>query len=277
VSLDKGTIIGLGVCVVGLGGGAIVESGGIAIIFALINIPAFMIVVLGTLGATAIAFPLERVMQLPKIIAIAFRQPVEDEKHVVSLFVRLAERARREGLLALEGEAAEIEDPFIKKGILLAVDGTDPELVREIMESDVAGMTERHEARFGMLEAMGAFGPTMGIIGTVMGLINVLSHLDNPDGLGHSIAVAFIATLYGVGTANVLWLPMGGRLKQRHKEEASTRQLAIEGVMAVQAGDNPRVVRDKLEAFLPPHMRGEDEPSGIMESSGAGNPVAAAA
>ena len=128
-----------------------------------------------------------------------------------------------------------------------------------------------------MLEAMGAFGPTMGIIGTVMGLINVLSHLDNPDGLGHSIAVAFIATLYGVGTANILWLPMGNRLNQRHKEEASTRQLAIEGVMSVQAGDNPRVVRDKLEAFLPPHLRGEDEPSGIMEPAGVGSPAQAAA
>ena len=256
---DTGTIIGMGVAFFGLLGGAVVESGGFTILISLLNVPSFMIVVLGTFGATLIFYPLDRVKQLPQIIGLAFRAPASEERHIVNLFVRLSERARREGLLALENDASEIEDPFIKKGVLLVVDGTDPELVREVLEADVHAMSERHEGRFGMLEAMGAFAPTMGIIGTVMGLINVLSNLSEPETLGHSIAVAFIATLYGVGTANVLWLPLGGRLKQRHKEEVSVRNLAIEGVMAVQAGDNPRVVREKLEAFLPPAMRGEEE------------------
>jgi chemotaxis protein MotA len=273
---DKGTMIGLGLAGVGILGGAVVESGSTDILFALINLPSFMIVILGTLGVMITAFPLERITAIPKVLAVAFRQEHASERDMVSLFVRLAERARREGLLALETEAQEIHDKSIKKGVLLVVDGTDPELVREIMEADVAAMSERHEGKYAVFEAGGGFAPTLGIIGTVMGLINVLSHLDKPDELGHSIAVAFIATLYGVMSANVFWLPLGARLKQRNKEEVAMRTLSIEGVLAVQAGDNPRVVREKLEAFLPPALRGEEEPAEAGAAAG-GAPQAAAA
>jgi chemotaxis protein MotA len=262
--MDKGTSIGLGVALIAILGAAVVEAGSISILFALINLPSAMIVFGGTLGTILVSFPLERVTQLGKILGVAFRDVASSERELVSLFVRLAERARREGLLALEGEAREITDHTLQKGLLLVVDGTDPELVREIMESDVAAMSERHEARYAMFEAAGGFAPTMGIIGTVMGLVNVLSHLDKPDELGKSIATAFIATLYGVLSANVFWLPVGQRLKQRNKEEVAQRQLAVEGVLSVQAGDNPRVVREKLESFLPLDLRGEGE-----EDSGA--------
>jgi len=149
--------------------------------------------------------------------------------------------------------------------------------VREIMEADVAAMSERHEGNFAMFSAAGGFAPTMGIIGTVMGLVNVLSHLDKPEELGKSIATAFIATLYGVLSANVFWLPIGERLKQRNNEEVARRTLAVEGVMAVQAGDNPRVVREKLEAFLPVAMRGEEaRPEELAAAGGAAAPAAAA-
>ena len=262
--MDKGTSIGLGVALIAILGAAVVEAGSVGILFALVNLPSAMIVFGGTLGTILVSFPLERVTQLGKILGVAFRDVASSERELVSLFVRLAERARREGLLALEGEAREISDHTLQKGLLLVVDGTDPELVREIMESDVAAMSERHEARYAMFEAAGGFAPTMGIIGTVMGLVNVLSHLDKPDELGKSIATAFIATLYGVLSANVFWLPVGQRLKQRNKEEVAQRQLAVEGVLAVQAGDNPRVVREKLESFLPLALRGEGE-----EDSGA--------
>src|SRR5688572_6435071 len=134
---DKGTMIGLGLAAVGIFGGAVVESGSVDILFALINVPSFMIVILGTLGVMITAFPLERITAIPKVLGVAFRQEHTSERDLVSLFVRLSERARREGLLALEGEANEIHDASIKKGILLVVDGTDPELVREIMEADV--------------------------------------------------------------------------------------------------------------------------------------------
>jgi chemotaxis protein MotA len=272
--MDKGTAIGLAVALISILGAAVVEAGSIGILFALINLPSAMIVFGGTIGTIVVAFPLERVTKLTKVLGVAFRQEVTSERDLVTLFVRLAERARREGLLALETEAQTIEDPSIKKGVLLVVDGTDPELVREIMEADVAAMSERHEGRFAMFAAAGGFAPTMGIIGTVMGLVNVLSHLDKPDELGKSIATAFIATLYGVLSANVFWLPVGERLKQRNKEEVARRTLAVEGVLAVQAGDNPRVVREKLEAFLSPAHRGEEDEHG--EGAGA-TPAAAAA
>src|ERR1051326_2598424 len=256
--MDKGTGIGLAVALICILGASVVESGSVAILFALLNVPSAMIVFGDTIGTLLVAFPLERVTKLGKVLGVAFREEHTSERDLVNLFVRLSERARREGLLALEGEAQSIEDKSIQKGVLLVVDGTDPELVREIMESDVAAMSERHEARYAMFEAAGGFAPTMGIIGTGMGLVNVLSHLDKPDELGKSIATAFIATLYGVLSANVFWLPVGQRLKQRNKEEIALRTLAVEGVLAVQAGDNPRVVREKLEAFLPMALRAGD-------------------
>jgi chemotaxis protein MotA len=273
--MDKGTAIGLAVALICILGASVVESGSIAILFALLNIPSAMIVFGGTIGTLMVAFPMERVTKLPKVLGVAFHQEATSERDLVNLFVRLAERARREGLLALEGEAAEIHDSAIKKGVLLVVDGTDPELVREIMEADVAAMAERHEGKFSMFAAAGGFAPTMGIIGTVMGLVNVLSHLDKPDELGKSIAGAFIATLYGVMSANVFWLPIGERLKQRNKEEVAFKSLAVEGVLAVQAGDNPRVVREKLEAFLPQDLRGE--PEAAAEGSSEAAPAQAAA
>jgi len=274
--MDRGTAIGLGLALISILGAAVVEAGSIGILFALLNLPSAMIVFGGTIGTIIVAFPLERVTKLGKVLGVAFRQEATSDRELVNLFVRLAERARREGLLALETEAQAIEDSSIKKGVLLVVDGTDPELVREIMEADVAAMSERHEGNFAMFAAAGGFAPTMGIIGTVMGLVNVLSHLDKPDELGKSIATAFIATLYGVLSANVFWLPIGERLKQRNKEEVGRRTLAVEGVMAVQAGDNPRVVREKLEAFLPLALRGEEEQPDEATAGGAAAAAAAA-
>jgi chemotaxis protein MotA len=274
--MDRGTAIGLGLALFAILGAAVVEAGSIGILFALMNLPSAMIVFGGTIGALMVAFPMERVTKLGKVLGVAFHQEKTSDRDLVKLFVRLAERARREGLLALETEAFEIQDKSILKGVLLVVDGTDPDLVREIMESDVGAMAERHSGNFAMFAAAGGFAPTMGIIGTVMGLVNVLSHLNKPDELGKSIATAFIATLYGVLSANVFWLPIGERLKQRNNEEVAHRTLAVEGVLAVQAGDNPRVVREKLEAFLPLALRGED--AAVEEvAAGAEAPVKAAA
>src|SRR2546430_2633578 len=246
--MDRGTAIGLIVALLSILGAAVVEAGSVGILFALLNLPSAMIVFGGTIGTIIVSFPLDRVTKLGKVLGVAFRQEATSERDLVTLFVRLAERARREGLLALEGEAADIHDRAIQKGVLLVVDGTDPELVREIMESDVAAMSERHEGKFAMFAAGGGFAPTMGIIGTVMGLVNVLSHLDKPDELGKSIATAFIATLYGVLSANVFWLPVGERLKQRNKEEVGRRTLAVEGVLAVQAGGQPPAGREEVHA-----------------------------
>jgi chemotaxis protein MotA len=275
--MDKGTAIGLFVGIVGLMGGAVVESGGIEILFALLNIPAFMIVVFGTFGATLVAFPLERVLSLPKILGVAFRQPAAEGRQVVHTFVKLAERARREGLLALESDANELKDLFMKKGLLLVVDGTDPELVREILEIEMDAMAARHSLGAQPFEKAGGFAPTMGIIGTVMGLVHVLENLSRPATLGPAISSAFIATLYGVGSANVIFLPVANKLKYLSSVEQELRMMTVEGILAIQAGDNPRIVESKLMSYVSPELRTADGEAEAGAASASTEPAAAAA
>jgi chemotaxis protein MotA len=250
LSTGLGLMLGFGALIV-----SVILEGGSPM--ALVNLPAAVIVFGGTFGATLISFPLKRFLALGSLIAQSFQAYKGDPQTIIDLFVRLADQARREGLLSLEEEAGKIEDAFIRKGVMLIVDGVDPAVVRDILETDTHLVSERHKSGYSMLEAMGGFAPTMGIIGTVMGLINVLSRLSDPENLGHSIAVAFIATLYGVSSANLLWLPLGNKLKQKSRTEIQAREVAIEGVLAVQAGENPRIVREKLESFLAPKQRGK--------------------
>jgi chemotaxis protein MotA len=249
ISTIIGLILGLGLLV-----GAYVMEGGTPA--SLLAVTAGMIVFGGTLGATLIAFPLSAVMKIPKLLALSIRGVPDHGPHIVEQFVEMAEKARREGLLALESDAQTVTDAFMRKGMMLAVDGTDPELVQAILEAEIDAMAERHEVGIQLFEAMGGYAPTMGVIGTVMGLVVVLGHLSEPEKLGHSIAVAFIATLYGVATANIIWLPISNKLKSFSKIEQHERHLIMQGVLAVQSGDNPRIVRDKLEAYLPPARRG---------------------
>ena len=181
----------------------------------------------------------------------AFTAKVRPAADVVPMVVGLAERARREGLLALEDELKKVDDPFLVKGVTLAIDGTDPEEVRDILEAEVHAMKAqgKHSAKF--FADAGAYAPTIGIIGTVMGLVHVLENLAAPEELGHLIAGAFIATLWGVMSANVIWLPIGNRLKRLTELEAARMELIIEGVAAIQAGANPRIIAQKLSSLLP--------------------------
>ena len=250
--MDKTTLPGLILALVALLGGAFMEG---TTPDKLIMLPAFIIVFGGTLGAALISFPLSVAAALPKYFTILIKDVQHDLTHVVDTFVNLADRARREGLLALEQEASTLE-PFTRRGIQMVVDGSDPALVREILEADIEAMRERHKPGAGFFEAMGGFSPTMGIIGTVMGLVHVLENLSEPDKLGPLIASAFLATLYGIFFANAMFLPFAAKLKAKSAEEAHLKQLVVEGVLAVQSGDNPRVVREKLDAYLPPAMRG---------------------
>jgi chemotaxis protein MotA len=251
--MDKTTLPGFALALIALLGGAMMEG---TTPDKLIMLPAFIIVFGGTLGAALISFPLSVATQLPKYFTILIKDVKHDLTHVVDTFVNLADRARREGLLALEQEASSLE-PFTRRGIQMVVDGSDPALVREILEADIDAMRERHKPGAGMFEAMGGYSPTMGIIGTVMGLVHVLENLSEPDKLGPLIASAFLATLYGIFFANALFLPFAAKLKGKSAEEAHLKQLVVEGVLAVQSGDNPRVVREKLDAHLPPSMRGQ--------------------
>ena len=248
--------VGIAVAFAGLLLGNIMEGGSPA---SLINIPAALIVLGGTLGVTLASTSMESFKELPKLYKKAFSTPPPDYRAELDRIVSFAEKARREGLLALDGEVAEIEDAFVRKGMQLVVDGTDPEVVREILEAELDSMASRHKSGAQVFVQAGGFAPTLGILGTVMGLVHVLENLDKPETLGHSIAGAFIATLYGVGSANVVFLPIGNRLKVIAAQEQEVKTMIIEGVLAVQAGENPRLIADRLMTFVPPGQREADE------------------
>ncbi len=246
-----GLILGFGAMMVS----NILEGGSPA---SLINAPAAVIVFGGTIGVSFVAFPPRTVLGLPKTIMQIFKHKLPDPGKMISLMVELADKARRQGLLSLEEEESKLSDPFLRKGLQLVVDGTDAETVRELLNTEITRMSQRHASAYSILEAMGGYAPTMGIIGTVQGLVAVLSHAEDPSEMAASIATAFLATLYGVATANLLWLPLASKLKQANEEEVLMRHIIAEGVLAIQEGDNPRVVRTKLESSLPPKERGKE-------------------
>jgi chemotaxis protein MotA len=233
--------------------GALLMEGGD--VRALINVPAALLVFGGTLGAATISFRMNQIMSLPGVLAHAFRDKVEDTPYVIALLVELASRARRGGLLVLENESDTIDDPFLEKAMRLVVDGTDPELVREILTTELHFLQARHRVGESIFTTLGGFAPTLGIIGTVMGLIHMLANLSDPGKMGPLIAGAFIATLYGVSSANLLFLPIANKLRGRSAEEVLVRELIIEGILAIQAGDKPRIVEDKLKAYVAPRLR----------------------
>lgn len=204
----------------------------------------------GTIGATMASFPLEDLKTLPAILKTAFKERKYDYPVLIQEIVQLANQARREGLLSLEQNLPEIEDSFIRLGIQMVIDGIEGTLLRDLLETEIYCMEERHKNGISIFEAAGGYAPTMGIIGTVMGLVHVLGNMEHPEDLGPAIAVAFIATLYGVSTANLLWLPIAGKLKNKSKKERLYRELALEGILALQAGENPSFIREKLFAFL---------------------------
>ncbi|MBV8219860.1 MAG: flagellar motor protein [Solirubrobacterales bacterium] len=225
---------------------------------AFMNMPALLIIIAGTAGATMASVGMEGMKKIPSLYKLVISAEPQDVQGRVTLLVSLAEQARREGLLALDAQIADVDDEFTKKGLQLVVDGTDPELVRDILEAEIDGMAARHHAGVLPFEKAGGFAPTIGIIGTVMGLVHVLQNLSAPATLGPSISSAFIATLMGVASANVIYLPVANRLKAMSSAEVELRTLTLEGILSVQAGDNPRVVADKLTSFVPPTERTDD-------------------
>jgi chemotaxis protein MotA len=257
--MKASSAIGLFVGVAGLFLGATMEGSNV---FAILNPAAMLIVLGGTLGATIAGTSFDSIKNIPKLYMKAFSSAPPDLNGKVAELVGYAESARRDGLLALDEQTGSIEDPYTRKGLQLVVDGTDPDLVAEILEAENSAMKKRHAASRQPFEKAGGYAPTMGIIGTVFGLIHVLGNLDAPETLGPSISAAFIATLIGVASANVIYLPIAARLKQLSEEELHGRSLIVEGILSIQAGDNPRVVAEKLVTFVPPAQRTpEGEPS----------------
>jgi len=195
---------------------------------------------------------LKDALGMGKLLQKAFLAKVTPPHKLVEDIVKLAERARREGLLALEDAVKTVEHPFLKRGLQLAIDGTDPEELHDILHAEVGAKKKSDKAGMKFFESMGGYAPTIGIIGTVMGLVHVLENLDKPEALGHSIAAAFVATLWGVLSANVIFLPIAARLNRLSGLEAEEMEMVIDGVLAIQAGSNPRLVAQKLRSLLPP-------------------------
>lgn len=247
-------LMGLILGFAGIMAGNILEGGNPA---SLVNLPAFLIIIGGTMGATMLSYPASGLAGLPKAFGKVFSKVALNPEEFIKTLTMLAEKARREGLLSLESEAQNVTDSFLKKGLELIVDGTDPEIVEETLRNELYVLEKRHEGVYAVLEGMGGYAPTMGVLGTVMGLIHVLAGLGEGDmeKLGHAIAGAFIATLYGVGFANLIFLPLGARLKRLSQTEVVTREMMIEGVLAIQAGENPRVIQQKLLGYLAPKAR----------------------
>ena len=267
--MKASSIIGLGIAIAGLFLGPSMEGSSP---MAVINPSAMLIVLCGTLGATIIGANFDAIKGIPKMFGKVFNAPSPDLNALVKELVGYAESARRDGLLALDEQTGSIEDPFTRKGLQLVVDGTDPDLVADILDAENSAMKKRHATGRQPFEKAGGYAPTMGIIGTVFGLIHVLANLDAPETLGPSISSAFVATLIGVASANVFYLPIATKLKQISEEELHARSLIVEGILSIQAGDNPRVVQEKLITFVPPALR---EAEG--ESGGSGNAEKAAA
>ncbi len=214
--------------------------------------PSMMLVFGGAYCAAMAGGILKDALGVGKLFQKAFLAKVAPPTKLVEDIVKLAERARREGLLALEDAVKTVEHPFLKRGLQLAIDGTDPEELHDILQAEIAAKKKADKAGMKIFENMGGYAPTIGIVGTVMGLVHVLENLDKPDTLGHSIAAAFCATLWGVLSANLIFLPAASRLTRLSGIEADEMSLVIDGVLAIQAGSNPRLVAQKLRSLLPP-------------------------
>jgi chemotaxis protein MotA len=251
-----GTAIGIIVSLVGIGAGATMEGTNVMVV---LNVPAILIVLVGTLGATIAACGLPAHLKLPALYKKAIMPDELDLVGRVDALVAYAEQARRDGLLALDEAVKGIDDAFMRKGIQLVVDGTDPDLVAAVLDAENDAMRRRHTAARAPFTQAGGFAPTMGIVGTVFGLVNVMNNLNQPSTLGPLIAAAFLATLMGIGSANVVFLPIANRLKELSEEELHFREMTLEGILAIQAGDNPRVVAEKLIAYVPPAQRASEE------------------
>ncbi|QKY69721.1 flagellar motor protein MotP [Lentibacillus sp. CBA3610] len=243
---------------------AILSKGGTQGIASFLDIASIFVVLGGLTASLLINFKMAQIKLTGKVMKEAFHQKDQGLKELIELFIRLAERARREGILALENEMEDVDDPFIRKGVLLAVDGIEPEVINDIMNAEITAMEERHYKGRVILEKAGEYAPAWGMIGTLVGLVLMLNSLTDPATLGPNMAVALLTTLYGTVMANLVFLPMANKLAAKTEEEMFTKQIIIEGVIGVQSGQNPRILEEKLSAFLPDEVRDETEEEAVF-------------
>jgi chemotaxis protein MotA len=250
--MDLTTILGLTIAF-GMMAASVVLSGGSFSSF--VNLPSLLCVIGGTLGAVLVCFPRRAIRRLPGVIRKGFRGDEPNPAELIEQIVTLAHAARRDGLLSLDPKLDEIDNRFVRLGVQLAVDGTRPEALEDILRADMEAMALRHKEGRAMFEQMGRFAPAFGLIGTLLGLVIMLGNVSDPSTIGSGMAVALVTTVYGAVLANGSLLPMAEKLLQLSKRELIAREIALRGILAMQSGEHPRLIEQKLRTFLPPEVR----------------------
>lgn len=250
--MDIATIIGLIIAVAAVLGGYSLEGGHVDSVFLIAPV---LIVVGGTLGATTVTTSVDTVLRVPRFLRLAMFGRPKPYLVTVEAIVKLAEKARREGILGLEKNIKALPDAFFRKAVQMLVDGTEVTALREILETEISYIEERHKKGIVFFQKAGGFAPTLGILGTVLGLVHTLGNTSDASEMAAAIAAAFIATLWGVGLANLFLLPISDKLRMRHEEEVAYLDMIVEGIIAIQSGENPRHIRIRLQSFVAPHLR----------------------
>ncbi len=250
--MDLGTILGVGLGAVMIVM-SIITSGGNIMMY--VNIPSVFMVIGGSFAAMLVANPLSRMLGIMSYIKLVLNMPNYEEERIISSLVNFSEKARREGLLALEDDLEEVEDEFTRKGIQLVVDGTDPEIIKNVLYNDLNQLQARHETGIKIFDDWGKIAPAFGMIGTLAGLIAMLANIEDSSSIGSGMSLALITTMYGAIFANLVLIPIKSKLEDRDKMESLVKEIVIEGILSIQSGDNPRILEQKLVSFLPPARR----------------------
>jgi len=252
--MDKSSVAGVILAIVGIVAGLLMEGGNLGQI---LQPTAAMIVFGGTMGAVLLQFPMSTVIAAFRALGHLFAAPRKQNDQLIKLLITYANKARRNGVVSLDSDLGTIDNPFLRQTLMLAVDGTEPNELRRIMQVSLDSTTESEERLPAVFESAGGFSPTIGILGAVLGLIQVMQHLDNITEVGRGIAVAFVATIYGVGIANLFFLPFAGKMRLRIREQHLCREMVLEGVVSILEGMNPRMLEIKLAGFLDDPIPGE--------------------
>lgn len=253
--MDIATLAGLVVCAAMVVMGIVTGDDGVAALGNFVDFKSVLITLGGAVASTMVFFSVKDTIESLKAFKIAIKAPANNDEATIKSIIELSNIARKEGLLALEEAANNLEDEYLKKGILLVVDGTDPELVRAIMETEMVCIDSRHKKVASFYDTLAAMGPAWGMIGTLIGLINMLKNLSDIASVGPNMSVALITTLYGSMLANWIATPISGKLKYDNEVEIMLKEVTIEGLLSIQAGENPRVIEEKLKSFLSPKQR----------------------
>jgi chemotaxis protein MotA len=259
--LDKTSIIGIILGIIAVGVGMVLKGVHLG---ALINPAAILIIFVGTAASVCIAFPISTIKKVPSLLKIVFSDDQQtDYQEVVLMFTKLAEQTRKEGILSLEKQLRETKDPFLRSGLQFVVDGQSPEFIREVMLEKIDAMEERHEEGVAVFSQAGTYAPTLGVLGAVIGLIAALGDMQDMEVLGHAISAAFMATLMGIFSGYVLWHPFANKLREKSKREVRMKEIMVEGLLSITAGNSAMVVKDKLGSYLSTKefhaLKGEEE------------------